>query len=182
MHSTARTLIGMIAGVGFACSEDATPREQRAADTADSASTASASAGRCYRSPHSVLFGPPTGRGQQGRPPGWVRLEGVSNADSGAAELLDADGKALRAVWRRRSRDSVHVIGADDFLRVELRLVVSSGQAVGHGDAHSDAALERDSQGRLGDLRRSWDFTAVSVSCDSMSRHQHPGVAEPPPN
>ena len=40
--------------------------------------TSASLAARCYRSAHSMLFGPPTRSGQQGKGPGWLRLEGVS--------------------------------------------------------------------------------------------------------
>lgn len=123
---------------------------------------------RCYRSPHSVLFGPTTSTGQQGRAPGWVRLEGFPQSDHGEGELRDSDGKAAGAAWRRQPDDSVTLISADDFLRVELRFVVSKGNLDGQASAHSDAALEPDSTGRLSDLRRSWKFSATEAPCEAM--------------
>lgn len=123
---------------------------------------------RCYRSPHSVLFGPTTRTGQQGRPPGWVRLEGFPETDGGEAELRDNDGKAMRAGWRRQAGDSVTLRAFNDFVRIEIRFLVSNGELSGHATAHSDAALEPDSSGRLSDLRRSWKFDASEVTCDSM--------------
>jgi hypothetical protein len=122
----------------------------------------------CYRSPHSILLGPTTRTGQQGRAPGWVRLEGFPESDHGAAELHDSGGKALGAGWRRQIDDSVALSAGDDFLRVELRFMASKGSLVGQGKAHSDAALEPDSTGRLSDLRRSWKFAATEAPCDSM--------------
>jgi hypothetical protein len=123
---------------------------------------------RCYRSAHSVLFGPPTRSGQQGQGPGWLRLEGPETAHSGQGELVDADRKGLGASWRREPNDSLSVVAMHDHLRVELQLVVSDGVAVGPARAHSDATVERDAAGRLGELRRAWVLRAVRASCDSM--------------
>jgi hypothetical protein len=123
---------------------------------------------RCYRSPHSVLSGPPTRSGQQGQAPGWLRLEGRATAERGQAELVDADRKWLGALWRRASNDSVSVSALSDHLRVELRLIVSDSVAVGPAVARSDAAAERDETGRLVDFRRAWELRAVRASCDSM--------------
>ena len=123
---------------------------------------------RCYRSASSVLFGPATRSGQQGQGPGWLRLEGSATADSGQGELADADRKGLGAFWRRAPHDSVAVSGGSDHLRVELRLAISDSIAVGPARAHSDATVEPDEAGRLGDLRRAWVLRAVRASCDSM--------------
>lgn len=123
---------------------------------------------RCYRSPHSVLFGPRTRTGQQGRPPGWVWLEGFPDSDHGEAELRDSDGKAMTATWRLQPDDSVALLAANDFARIEIRFLISNGNLTGQGTAHSDAALEPDSTGRLSDLRRSWKFSATAAPCDAM--------------
>ena len=123
---------------------------------------------RCYRSPHSVLFGPTTRTGQQGGPPGWIRLEGFPDSDHGEAELRDSDGKAMTATWHRQPDDSVALLAANDFARIEIRFLVSNGDLAGQGTAHSDAALEPDSTGRLSDLRRSWKFRATAARCDAM--------------
>ena len=123
---------------------------------------------RCYRSPHSVMFGPTTKTGQQGRPPGWVRLEGFPDSDHGEAELRDSDGKAMTAIWRRQPGDSVVLLASNDFVRIEIRFLVSNDKLSGQGTAHSDAALEPDSTGRLSDLRRSWKFSAAAAPCDAM--------------
>jgi hypothetical protein len=122
---------------------------------------------RCYRSPQSVLFGPPTSTGQQGRPPGWVVLEGFPDSERGEAELRDSDGKTMRAGWLRQPSDTVTVLASNDFVRIEIRFLVSKGNLAGHGTAHSDAALEPDSTGRLSDLRRSWEFSATEAPCVS---------------
>ena len=123
---------------------------------------------RCYRSPHSVLFGPATRTGQQGRPPGLVRLDEFPESDHGEAQLRDSDGKAMTAVWRRQPGDSVFLLASNDFARIEIRFLAFRDSLAGHGSVHSDAALEPDSTGRLGDLRRSWKFDATEVPCDSM--------------
>jgi hypothetical protein len=130
--------------------------------------TSASLAAHCYRSSHSVLFGPPTRSGQQGKGPGWLRFEGVSEADSGWGGLVDANRSGLGASWRRTSGDSVSVVAMDDFLRVQLRLAVSDSAAVGPAHAHSDAAAEPDASGRLRDLRRDWVLTASRAPCDSM--------------
>jgi hypothetical protein len=125
---------------------------------------------RCYRSSESVLLGPSTERGQRGHPPGWVRLEGLTQSSSGDALLLDAGGFGLGAGWRRSDKDSVRVVGFDDFLRTELSLVITEDSAVGRASAHSDATLEPDASGKVGDLRRAWSFSARRAPCDSMPR------------
>ena len=131
-----------------------------------------AGAPRCFRSEHSVLLGPPTPRGQQGKGPGWIRLEGGLQFDSGAATLADRDGKRLSATWVWEDSTRLKLIGRDDFLRVELGFQLSEGQILGIGKAHSDAALERDAQGRLVELRRAWTVQADEAPCDSMPRNR----------
>jgi len=122
---------------------------------------------RCYRSPQSVLFGPATRTGQQGRPPGWIRLERFPESDHGEAELRDSDGKAMRARWIRQPNDSVTLLASNDFVRIEIRFLVSKRNLAGSGTAHSDAALEPEFTGRLSDLRRSWKFSAIEAPCNS---------------
>ena len=124
----------------------------------------------CYRSPQSVLLGPMRGRRNVGHAPGWIRLDGLGQAATGPAELVDANGAGLHARWHRHGGDSLSVIAADDFLRTELLVVISADSLRGRADAHSDADLERDSAGRLGDLRRTWAVNAVRAPCDSMPR------------
>ena len=115
-----------------------------------------------------MLFGPPTKSGQQGRGPGWIRLEGLPAADSGRGELVDADRKGVSALWRRARGDSMSVVAADHFLRVDLRLAVSGRAVGGWALARSDAALEPDSAGRLREFRREWLLRASRAPCDSM--------------
>jgi hypothetical protein len=130
--------------------------------------TSTRMAARCYRSAQSVLFGPATSSGQQGHPPGWLRLEGLSAADTGRGELVDANRIGLAVLWRRISEDSVSVPPAGHHLRVELRLAISDSSAVGPALARSDAAAERDAAGELRDLRREWVLHASRAPCDSM--------------
>jgi hypothetical protein len=125
-------------------------------------------AAACYRSPHSVLIGPPTPTGQQGKSPGWLALEKPQSADSGWAVMVDPDSKAFSALWRRDSTDSLVLRTGDDFLQIDMRLAVTDSRATGSALARSDAALEPDSTGRLGELRRQWTLHAVRASCDSM--------------
>lgn len=48
---------------------------------------------RCYRSPHSVLFGPATRTGQQGRPPGLVRLDEFPRVITAKPSCATATGR-----------------------------------------------------------------------------------------
>jgi hypothetical protein len=73
----------------------------------------------------------------------------------------------MRAGWVRQPSDSVTILASNDFARIEIRFLVSKGNLAGNGTAHSDAALEPDSTGRLSDLRRSWKFSATEVPCVS---------------
>jgi hypothetical protein len=127
---------------------------------------------RCYRSPQSVLLGPPIGRRNAGHAPGWIQLDGVARGDTGAAELIDANSAGLGGQWYRHVGDSLRVVASDDFLRTELRVAISAESLRGRADARSDADLERDSAGRLGDVRRTWNVSAVRASCDSMPRRR----------
>ena len=160
-------IIALFACLELACAGPRPPgRQSTPIDTIRIVAMDLRVAARCYRSPHSVLFGPPTKSGQQGRGPGWL---GVQLArDSGWAELVDADTKGFTAFWRPIQGDTLLLLAANDFLRVELRLLVSDSVAFGRAAAHSDAALERDATGRLVDLRRDWILRASRASCDSV--------------
>lgn len=165
--SSRSVVLAMCVATLAACGRDRDSARQSA--PGDSARHAEVAA-HCYRSPSSILFGPRTSRGQQGHPPGWLRIDGdVANADSGDAQIMDADANPLDARWRRASRDTIEVQRADDFLKVALRFTLSETMATGHATAYSDAAAERDSQGAMRDLQRAWVFTAVRAPCDSMS-------------
>lgn len=122
----------------------------------------------CFRSPHSVLLGPPTPAGQQGKGPGWIGVEVTEDRDSGWAKLVDPDSKAFYGLWRRDADDTVAFAVGDDFVRVSMRLAISDSVARGSAVAHSDAALEPDASGRLADLRRAWTLRAFRAPCDSM--------------
>ncbi|HJU64434.1 MAG TPA: hypothetical protein VJ596_02095 [Gemmatimonadaceae bacterium] len=145
-----------------------------AADSSPAPTTSPLADVRCYRSPQSVLLGPPVGRRNVGHPPGWLRLEGLDHATSGVAELVDANRAGLSGQWMREG-DSLRVLAADDFLRTELRVVVGPSSLRGRASARSDADLERDSTGRLAEVRREWQVAAVRVACDSMPRRPASG-------
>lgn len=128
-----------------------------------------ATAPRCFRSDNSVLLGPNTTSGQQGNGPGWIRLAGGLQFDSGPALLADRDGKRLEAAWTWEDSTRLKVLGRDDFLRVDLSfMLMEQGHILGVGKAHSDAALERDARGKLGELDRAWTVQGDEASCDSM--------------
>jgi hypothetical protein len=168
VKSVSDLLVLFACAVG-ACSKPDSPL--RDADRSDSISIDAMGvrvAAWCYRSPHSVLLGPPTRAGQQGKSPGWLGVEVPQRADSGWAVLAEPGSKRFDAFWRRDSTDSVRLIAGDDFLKLEMRLAVSESLATGSALARSDAALEPDSSGRLADLRRVWTFRAVRAPCDSM--------------
>lgn len=166
-RSSALALCLGIFPVALACTPGA---DDGAGDTGAARSAADTSGTRlaaCYRSETSVLLGPSRGGDSEGTPPGWLRIENPT-ADSGTARLTDSGGAGLNAVWRRVGADSILVTGFDDFLRVEARLRLTDRLAAGTATAHSDATLERDSAGRLQDLRRSWAMSAPAAACDQM--------------
>ena len=74
----------------------------------------------------------------------------------------------MGAQWRRQSNDSVALLAFNDFVRIDIRFLASKGSLAGQGMAHSDAAIEPDSTGRLSDLRRSWKFSAAEVPCETI--------------
>lgn len=81
------------------------------------------------RQPGSVADGPPGLNG-------LILLYGRASADSGAARLVDSDGRSLGAGWRRATPDTIAMTAFDDFLQVEMRLAVSDTLAIGVGRAH----------------------------------------------
>jgi hypothetical protein len=85
---------------------------------------------------------------------GWIRLKQFGVTDSAGATLMDSDGFALDAAWQRTGADSFVVAGFNDFVRVEIRLRETESGARGMLRAFSDAALERDSSGKLREFRR----------------------------
>jgi hypothetical protein len=152
--------------VGAACSPAA---EDRVGGAATDSAHAPARSIECYHAGESVLARQP-GTVAEGPPglTGWIRFDPGSSADSGAARLIDSDGRSLGATWRRSSPDSVTITGFDDFLRVEMRLARSDSVVSGAARAHSDAALERDSTGKQVEFRREWTVTARRTSCDGI--------------
>lgn len=112
------------------------------------------------RAPDTAAPGPPGLRG-------WIQLDRFMAADSATATLVDSDGFALGASWLRRS-DSVIVAGFNDFVRIDLRLRVRDSAARGSMRAHSDAALERDSAGKLREFLRTGTIQLRQAPCDSM--------------
>jgi hypothetical protein len=161
----------------LACGPD---RERPAADSPAVAplATDSAVAATCYASAHSILgreAAPAAGlTAIQPVPPdtlrGWLRVERGPTADSGRAWLVDSDRAGLGAAWRRLGGDSLLVSGADDFLRVELRLAADTATLRGTALATSDASFDRGPGGRLVEYRRAWALTAAPESCDAMPR------------
>jgi len=143
-------------------------------DTTDSAAAAlsrdsASDSAACFVSDRSVLAralntaapGPADLRG-------WIRLDQFGVADSAAAQLVDSDGFALDATWRRSGADSLVVAGSNDFVRIEMRLGTTDSAARGSLQAHSDAALERDSAGTLREFRRTASMRFRQAPCDSM--------------
>lgn len=167
MRRGAQSSIILIAVLELGCSEHATRSGQNALDSSGVAQSVSPAA-RCYRSSHSVLLGPITSSRQNARGPGWLRVESIQEADSGRGELVDATRAGLTGLWRRGPGDSLSMTAADDFLRVELRLVISDTVAMGRATATSDADLERDASGQLRTFRRDWVLRATRAACDSM--------------
>lgn len=130
-----------------------------------------AAATRCFVTPESVLARKPnTVAPGPADLTGWIRLDPSPTPDSGGARLIDSDGRSLGATWRRLPPDSLLVVAFDDFLRVEMRLAVRDSSATGTATAHSDAALERDSAGRLGEFRRGWPVAARQAPCHAGPR------------
>jgi hypothetical protein len=89
-------------------------------------------------------------------------------SDSAGARLVDTDGYALDAGWKRIARDSIVVSGFNDFVRIDMRLRHGRGVATGTLRASSDAALERDPAGKLREFRRNLKVRLREASCDSM--------------
>ena len=149
---------------------DAAPGDS--ASRGDSVRT-DAAAAVCFRADRSVMGreSPLTGRASTA--PGWIRLDSPG-ADSGAALLIDADGAAMDASWKRAGGDSLAVLAFNDFLRVTMSVARADTALSGTGLATSDAELVRDSAGRLRDLRREWAINARAALCDSLPPRAKP--------
>lgn len=151
-------------------------REQSSMPPSDSSQPAAATpalrqdlGAACFAADRSVLARTP---GSAGAPTstirGWIRLDRF-DSDSASAQLIDSDGFTLDAAWRRMA-DSVVVGGFNDFVKIEMRLRVTDSAARGMLKAHSDAALERDSAGKLREFSRSIPIRFRQAPCDSMPR------------
>ena len=167
-----RTALSLLLLSALGCARGESP-DTPGTDSAATDLAADDSAVRCFESPQSILgrhiaSSDPASRSAPATGSGWVKLVGPAAADSGEARLVDGDGSALGAAWRRAAGDTVLVTGFDDFLRVELRMTLAGGAASGSAVATSDAALERDSTGILRDMRREWSIAARRAPCDSM--------------
>ena len=152
-----------------ACDRGA-PRDARdTGDTGDTSPRAIAPTG-CYRSPASVLGRTTPLDGHSSVAPGWLRFDRAAAGDSGTVRLVDADGGFFEARWRRGPADSIAIEGADDFMRLAVRVALMDSVLSGAGDLTSDAELQRDSSGQLQPLHRMWGLLAAAVSCDSIPK------------
>ena len=156
-------ILGMTACAPGAEREGTREADEWAAATATGSAIDSAA---CFVSNRSVLA-----RGQElgaADLRGWIRLDRFGVTDSAGATLVDSDRFALEGAWRRTSVDSFVVAGFNDFVRIELRLHDSDTGASGSLQAHSDAALERDSSGKLREFRRETRILFERAPCGGM--------------
>ena len=168
--------VAIVALTALACVRDDDGRDSATAKERESgASTHPLAESRCYRSPQSVLLGPDIGQRNVGHAPGWIRLDSLGHGPRGPAQLLDANRAVLNGRWEERGDDSLRVEAASDFLRTALEVLMTETTLRGQATAHSDADLEPDTAGNLGDVRRAWELHAVRAPCDSMPRPLVPG-------
>jgi len=122
----------------------------------------------CYRAPTSIMgrTSPLTGHGSVA--PGWLQVNEHASVDSGTVRLVDADGAAFAAAWRRTAPDSIRVFGRDDFMEITIRARLGAGSITGAGLITSDADVQRNAAGQLEPLRREWSVTAQREPCDAM--------------
>jgi hypothetical protein len=139
-----------------------------ASDSARGQDSTDATASACYRDSASVMGRTTPLTGSASPAPGWIRLDNPSRTDSGAALLIDGDGAAMPASWRRTAPDSIRIRAFDDFLQVSLDVAWSDASLNGTGLATSDAELVRDSTGRMRDLRREWIVAARTTTCAAL--------------
>ena len=117
----------------------------------------------CFSTPQSILARQP-GSVAPG-PPGLTGRIRLAHAEGGESRLEDSDGRSLGATWRTIAGDSIVIVGRDDFHRVEVRAARVPRGLSGVAIAHSDAAAERDSAGRLTPFRRQWALEATLIKC-----------------
>jgi hypothetical protein len=122
----------------------------------------------CYRAPSSIMgrTNPLTGHGSVA--PGWLQVHEHASADSGTVRLVDADGAAFAATWRRTAPDSIRVSGRDDFMEITIRARLRAGGISGQGLITSDADVQRNAAGQLEPLRREWSVSAQREPCDAV--------------
>jgi hypothetical protein len=148
-------------------SESEEPGEAREPAAATASGPASDSTTACFVAEQSVLA-----RAANANTPGpadlrgWIRLKQFGVTDSAGATLMDSDGFALDAAWQRTGADSFVVAGFNDFVRVEIRLRETESGARGMLRASSDAALERDSSGKLREFRRTSRIHLSRAPCE----------------
>jgi len=99
---------------------------------------------------------------------GWIRLDQFGVTDSAGATLVDSDSFALEGWWQRTTADSFVVSGFNDFVRIDMRLRDAGARATGRLRAHSDAAPERDSSGKLREFDRDSRIVFSRARCDAM--------------
>ena len=171
MQFTRTRTVSLLVALVIGCTQERNP-----GTTPDSAQRPAAtseihpdSVAACFAADRSVLARMP---GSAGAPAtsinGWIQLDQFKS-DSASARLIDSDGFALDAAWRRNG-DSLTVAGFNDFVRIEMRLRVADSSARGTLKAHSDAALERDSAGKLVEFSRTGAIQFRQAPCDSMPK------------
>lgn len=164
-----RTLLLMCVVAGACTGDDGRgrPRDTRTRPTASQLMDSSAA---CFVADQSVLArAPNTAAPGPENLRGWIQLFQFGLRDSSAARLVDSDGFSLEAFWRSVS-DSIVIQGANDFVRIQVRLRVRDSAARGSIQARSDAALERDRAGKLREFERSGTISLVHTSCDSVPK------------
>jgi hypothetical protein len=126
---------------------------------------------RCYVGDGSILGRAPASLapGPMGLK-GWIEMYSPRSGEGGDVRLIDSDNRSLSATWRRLSADSVIVTGFNDFIRIELRVMVLESALSGIARATSDAAQTRDSAGRATPFRRAWKLVTQQQPCDRLPR------------
>lgn len=112
---------------------------------------------------------------------GWIQLFQFGLRDSSAARLVDSDGASVDAFWRGFA-DSIVVEGANDSVTIQLRLRIWNSTARGSLQARSDAAVERDANGKLSGFDRSGTIDLVYTSCDRIPKPSGTAATDLLPN